>query len=450
MSSYRIVQNASDLIMAIFGYQQYNSDKKYKLSDFVVKTIDMDTTLYFSCLTGELVEVSDFNNAYEYLVNHWFYVDCSINEKTIVPKLHKLIKALRLNQKKNITEFQILTTTKCNANCFYCYESKFERISMSKITADRVVDFIIKHAQGKEIQIMWYGGEPLVNSDIIDYISSKLKLTGIEYTSSIISNGLLLTDSIIDRVRNLWHLKNARITLDGTEQLYNRIKAYNTATGNPFSLVLSNIEKLVNSSVKITIRINVGQYNIEDVFNLVNNLCDRYKDNTKQINFMIRTLRNTESNRNIEGDKYIQAQLLKQILQIQNLIYNAGFDLFNGQVSSYVTYNFCRADSGSFIIIKPNGELSFCGEDLNTNYYGSVFDDMVSLQIPDMTSEIYNKAAICDNCPRYAMCLPSKLCPALKTPICNDAEKFFVMHNLELAIKEKYRHFLSPNVNTIL
>ena len=431
--------------MGICGHQQFISDKKYKLSDFVVKIRYMGTTLYFSCLSGELVEVSDFDRAYEYLVKHWFYVDCCINEKIIVPKLHKLIKALRLNQNKSITEFQIFTTTKCNANCFYCYESELQKISMNRITADRVVDFIIKRASGKKIQIIWYGGEPLVNSDIIDYISKKLSSKGIGYASSIISNGLLLTDSIIDRARNLWHLKNARITLDGTEEVYNRIKAYNTTSKNPFSLVLSNIEKLANFGVKITIRINVGQYNIKDVFDLVSQLCDRYKD-VQLVNFMIRNLRNTGSNHNIEGNMHIQAQLLKQIMQIQDLIHDAGFDLFNGKISSYLTYNFCRADSGSFIIVKPNGELSFCGEDLNTNYYGSIFDETTALRIPDLSSKIYNKEKICDNCPRYVMCQPSKLCPALTKPICNETEKLFVIHNLELAIKEKYRHFLSSVV----
>lgn len=441
MSGYRIVQKASNLIIAICGYQQYDSNKKYKLSDFVVKTIDRDVSLYFSCLTGELVEVSDTDSAYEYLINHWFYIEYGVNEKINVPKLHKLIQSLRLNQKKSITDFQIITTTECNANCFYCYEAKYRKMSMSTMTADKVVDFIAKYASGNKVKVMWYGGEPLLNSNIIDYISVKLASTGIEYTSSIISNGLLFTDSIVDRAMESWNLTNARITLDGTEQIYNKIKAYKDTSVNSFSLVISNIEKLINAGISVTIRINVGQYNINDVFILVDQLCDRFID-TKLINFMIRTLRNTENNHNIEGDRQIQVELLKQIIQLQDLIYNAGFDLFNGQISSYLTYNFCRADSGSFIIVKPNGELTFCGENFNEDCKGSIFDEKSILQIPDMTRDVYPKKEVCDNCPRYIMCQPSKLCPAMKTPICSEAEKMFVMHNLDLSIKEKYRHFL--------
>ena len=438
MSGYRVVQNTSNLIITICGCQQYDSNKRYRLSDFVVKTTSMGVLLYFSCLTGELVEVSDFDSAYEYLVNHWFYVGYDINEKKNVPKLHKLIRSLRLNQKKNITDFQIITTTECNANCFYCYESKFSKISMSKITADKVVDFIRKNTSGQKAKVLWYGGEPLVNSDVIDYISTKLDSTGISYSSSIISNGLLFTDSIIDRAQKSWRLTNARITLDGTERIYNKIKAYRNASVNPFSLVLSNIEKLTNNGIKVTIRINVGQHNINDVFNLVNQLCDRYK-NSKFVNFMIRILRNTRNNHDIEGDENIQAKLFKQIMQIQDLIFNAGFDLFNGKITSNLTYNFCRADSGSFIIVKPNGELAFCAENFDTDCYGSIFDEKIMLEIPDMSKDIYPKQEICDDCPRYVMCQPSKLCPALKTPICNKVEKVFVMHNLDLAIKERYR-----------
>jgi sulfatase maturation enzyme AslB (radical SAM superfamily) len=40
----------------------------------------------------------------------------------------------------------------------------------------------------------------------------------------MISNGILFNEKNIVKARELWHLKNVQITLDGTESSYEQIK----------------------------------------------------------------------------------------------------------------------------------------------------------------------------------------------------------------------------------
>ena len=117
MGGFRIIRDASIAVMSLCDLQNHNPAKQYRLSDYVYRCTIGTATLYYSCLTGELIEVTDLNDAFEYMVNHWFYVDKAYNEKENVPKLRRLMQALEMSEKPGYNQFEILTTTNCNADC---------------------------------------------------------------------------------------------------------------------------------------------------------------------------------------------------------------------------------------------------------------------------------------------------------------------------------------------
>ena len=79
---------------------------------------------------------------------------------------------------------------------------------------------------GNIINITWFGGEPLLNVEIINYICEKLVENNIKFISSIITNGYLFNDKLVTMAGHKWNLSHAQISLDGTEPEYNRIKNY--------------------------------------------------------------------------------------------------------------------------------------------------------------------------------------------------------------------------------
>ena len=97
---------------------------------------------------------------------------------------------------------------------------------MTEGMARRVADYIIHHYNGEKLTLHWFGGEPLYNKPVITQICLLLKEAGVEYSSQMISNGYLIDDEITREAKTLWNLKKIQITLDGTEKIYNQIKAY--------------------------------------------------------------------------------------------------------------------------------------------------------------------------------------------------------------------------------
>ena len=58
--------------------------------------------------------------------------------------------------------------------------------------ADAVVKYIIDNWNHDLFNINWFGGEPLMAPDIIDYISEQLEANEVKYISRITTNGVLL------------------------------------------------------------------------------------------------------------------------------------------------------------------------------------------------------------------------------------------------------------------
>lgn len=98
----------------------------------------------------------------------------------------------------------------------------------------------------------------------IDQICSELREKGIPFSSTMISNGYLFDADMISRAKAEWKLTFVQITLDGTEETYNRVKAYVGVKDNPFRRVINNINELLRSDIDVSIRLNVDRYNADD------------------------------------------------------------------------------------------------------------------------------------------------------------------------------------------
>lgn len=70
----------------------------------------------------------------------------------------------------NITSIILLIAQDCNLRCSYCYADEGKYYNSGKMdfnTAKKSVDFLIQKSCSKKLGICFFGGEPLLNFDLI-------------------------------------------------------------------------------------------------------------------------------------------------------------------------------------------------------------------------------------------------------------------------------------------
>lgn len=242
----------------------------YKKSRFVIeqRLEDEHKILLFSTKTAKFVEISDVDylnivkenykdcEKVKCLFEAGILVEMENDEFTELSQMRK--SAIDMFNSKGTCTYLITPTMDCNARCFYCFEHGSQRDAMTLETALNTANFIIKqqkHHSGP-ISIHWFGGEPLMETEIIDAIAEKLNQAGVEFESRITTNGYLLTPELVKKSIENWHTVMMQITFDDIGEKYNHIKRFVQPCEDPFAHVLANIEQAIEIGMKIRIRIN--------------------------------------------------------------------------------------------------------------------------------------------------------------------------------------------------
>ena len=165
----------------------------------------------------------------------------------------------------------LLPTMNCNLSCTYCYEG--ENKNSSRMDADvisRIKQYIKKEYMGNvdEIKLQWYGGEPLMEFNTIEDITAYIDSLGIKYSSSIITNGTLLDEHKIEKLKSL-NIESIQITLDGIKKNHDKRRIFKNGNGT-FDLIYANMNVLhkyissTKSKINVSIRINIDKDNYSD------------------------------------------------------------------------------------------------------------------------------------------------------------------------------------------
>ena len=406
----QIVANANDAILAILKKITMKSSTN-RLSCYCVESMVEEGVLLFNLLTRELLlltpeEYTNINQL-DYLQDHWFLVPQDIKEKECAD----LIKCILANQKKKsneITSYTIFTTTDCNARCFYCFELGCIRVPMTNHTALKVVDYIKAHCGGKPIRITWFGGEPLMNTGVIDTICDGLQREGITFDSRIISNGYLFDELMIQKAVANWNLYRVQISLDGTEQVYNKIKAYIHKGENAYQRVLNNIGMLLDASVQVVIRLNMDLYNAEDLLKLMDELASRFAEKKGLFVYAHHLFKNGISMAAMHSDEEWEKRDAAMRC-LEEKILKFGFSAPSG-ISKNIPINKCMADSNNAVTILPGGDIGLCEQHTEKEVIGTVDSDVVDLATIASWKEKIPAIPECDSCFYYLDCIKLQKC----------------------------------------
>ena len=430
----------------LLGHQKAQAGANYRLMHFVVQAEVDDGLLLLHNMTKEMVLLSqEEQQVFEQcptnlpeLISHWFLVpeehdDCKLSQE--------LCNVARLMepQKTHITGYTIMTTSDCNARCFYCYELGQARRPMTEETAQQTADYIIKHCGDEEVKIEWFGGEPLYNKPVINLIVNRLKEAGVNYSSTMVSNGYLLDAETVKEAHDQWNLKSVQITIDGTEQTYNRVKAYIYKGVNAYGRVMENIGHLLAADIAVSIRMNIDMHNADDLERLAEELHERFKDQ-KHLSAYLHLLFEDNAKRSGACDDDKRQVLIEKMRLIEDKL--AGWGLFRRHnYEPMIKTGYCMADNDSCVVIQPDGYITKCEHYTDSQHVGHI-----SQEGQDAEKIAYFKekgtmvGEFCRQCAKYPDCQFPLNCPNFEE--CYPEMPQLYEHQLREEMKGMYKAYL--------
>lgn len=144
----------------------------------------------------------------------------------------------------NLLSISLMVSNSCNLRCIYCFNDggtipEDSEIKMSLDVAKASIDYLIKNS-GENVGCDFFGGEPLINFDlirmIVDYCKTKDKKN---WQFSMITNGTIINDEII----KLFKENNFHIVVSYDSILQDIQRVSSTGKSNK-KLIRGNIKKL--------------------------------------------------------------------------------------------------------------------------------------------------------------------------------------------------------------
>ena len=141
----------------------------------------------------------------------------------------------------------------CNLRCKYCFGDtggfQGERCLMSAEVGKKAIDFVIKNsASRKNIEIDYFGGEPLMNFDVVkeitDYAKSEGEKHGKNFRFTITTNGILLNDEIMDYINE--NMSNVVLSIDGKKETNDRVR-YRVDGSGSYDTIVPKFKKMAES-----------------------------------------------------------------------------------------------------------------------------------------------------------------------------------------------------------
>lgn len=409
------------LCTSILGKQKYDIGIKYRFFKYVLKYPCDNGVLLLNTLTLQMFYIENevyqelfslrFLNEFQILVNNYFLVPDEFDDSKIKNETLRLLNCFNTFPANEYTHFTIMPTMDCNARCFYCFEHGAKRNSMTEKTANDVADFICKKSNGKTVSIQWFGGEPLYNTQAIDIISKKLISKGISFKTRMISNGYLFSEDNIKKAKDYWNLKYVQITLDGTEEIYNRIKAYIYKTDeSAFVRVLNNIELLLKNNIRVLIRLNMDKHNKDDLYNLIDALDVRFSRYKNNLSIYVWLLYNSRLNNSKKRSDEERSQLMETLFGIEEYIKDKDLHLKSTLKDEYKLYS-CIADCDYAVTILPDGKIGKCDHYSSEKNIGDIYNDNIDNEMIDYWKTKCDPVSLCQDCPISPQCIKLKHCP---------------------------------------
>lgn len=345
-------------------------------------------TVFLSRQEKEVVESylngkKEFNEAItkiiKHLYSHYFIIGSDEDDNRVFDGCLKSIP------EPVISNTYFVVTENCNFKCKYCFISDtVESDNKDKIMTTKVAKAAVellsktyeKYRSEYERTIIFYGGEPLLNFDVIKYVLHEIndvKLSGYwpdNVKLGVVTNGSLLTKEHIDFFRS----NNINLTISYDVDKESHANRLNKIGNTTFDVVKSKIKMCADANMPYSLSVVISEDTLKNKDFVLENIIS-LSPASVGFNMLLPNKYIKPSDAYYERATEFMIDCFKSFRQ--NGIYE---DRIMRKISYFANnkmfpYDCCAAGGNQFVIA-PNGEIGICHGYLNNNKFFSanVFD----------------------------------------------------------------------------
>ncbi|MBQ6945562.1 MAG: FibroRumin system radical SAM peptide maturase [Ruminococcus sp.] len=319
-----------------------------------------------------------------------------------------------------------ILSEQCNLACKYCFlgnndsnkRHNFSSENMTVETADKAIDFFVKQmkesgldSEENQAAIIFYGGEPMVNYDVLKYVATKINsmrstvkcLRNAEM--SMVTNGLLLNEERILELQKLG--VSIAISIDGVTEEANAMRV--DVAGNPvFDRILKTLNQCKKIGANVSLSVTLSEETVKDTQNVLK-LIDEY--GIKSLGFNIMMSSDTfvlPQSYNEQAAQFIIDEFVE--LRKRGIYEDRMMRKLKAFTKAQVYFSDCGATGGGQIVISPNGQVGIChGCLFDKKYFVSDIEDKDFIAINDPTFIEWSRLTPlnneeCYSCPALGIC----------------------------------------------
>lgn len=286
-----------------------------------------------------------------------------------------------------------ILSEQCNLACKYCFlgnndperRKKFSSEKMTKETAEQALSFFVRQIKFSGNQnpdnkptIIFYGGEPLLNFGVLEYVALRVRDLGRlepcmkNAELSVITNGILLDEYKLKRLKEL-HISIA-ISIDGCSEEANE-QRIDVAGRSTFAKVVKVLDMARKLDVSISLSVTLTEKTIKDKASILE-LISTY--GVKGFGFNILMSDETfvlSDEYNINAAEFI-IDIFRDLREL-GIYEDRIMRKLKAFSKAQVYFSDCAATAGSQVVITPDGSVGICHGCIAERHFfnASIYDE---------------------------------------------------------------------------
>jgi uncharacterized protein len=285
--------------------------------------------------------------------------------------LKDYLRMQNLLRDNGIAILYLLATDGCNLGCTYCYiesalPADYKFSMMSRETADKALDLFVENISKTvdEPKVVIYGGEPLVNMDIVRYVIDRFQYIKAEgkipkKTGLIINTNATLIDEDFLKFISGKEVQIA-VSLDGDRKMHDEMRKYKDGTGS-YDKVIENCKRMRDNGINFGFSVTVTKANIHRLEDVLVMIHEKFGMNSVGFNIAINQSENVIGMSEAEYAELVTEKLIScfKICRDKGIYEDRIMRKVNAFVSGYPYIYDCGAP-GDQLVVSPDGMVGVC------------------------------------------------------------------------------------------